>query len=1725
MKKGMHAVIGLLAIFLIGFIGIADFGAISNIELNDNSLSDSQSAQTLQDGTSIETKGFTISSDSKSGVLDPIRIRQSGYQTTEGKRGRTDTGSNTQSDIAIDDANGWFMNSTSIDVWNLQRLYGINGTFDAGTDPWTNYTKGGGGSSTQLASYNSAEKYIECKNVGEYDSHPTFGVSYTHYSGEIGFSQVIYNVPNVLDFRLEFDFRYATGPLDPQDNDSLGDIGVFWQLEKDLAIIEAWYTQMQLLSSHDGWHHISHDFDPIPAAWSEFTISLGLYFPGNVVVDNDTDYDDDPLREYDGMENMQNVTLQLDNIVFTSIASPTPESVDLTFHAGSFSVPISNAGTASISNPSFWTVDPLNVEVTSNTSVIFSYTVTSLFHRYINSSWTTDLSKDGVQYSATAGQSAQLFLYTYITPSTEYSAFTVDLLYPDDWENATVLDPLTNDITGLCSISPGRIHIPNSEVSRSGWWEMNLQSPNYARNVSLQVQDEYTEQWSENSLFRPGNNTRAQIEIGTALNIPTAGSPVNITWILPNSTTWSYDSISAMNNGVVNSSQWILGGTNTSAGQWEVTVLWTNGTEIAYDYAVFDMYHSASITPRESLVETDAGLLITNILYYVDEDTGKFILDASATIAANWTGSTVYFEADPIHNWWQADFDTSLVEAGQHVVVVNASIPYYDDITCQFIIVSTHRTTFQLTSVGGLPTETGLHETLTVYMEYQYLNGTGVTGAAMSMSFTGPSGGLLLLGQSSTLPGNYSIDLTSSISGIYTVTITASKPYHHNKTGSFTLIVGETGTQLTVLNGTADFLDMGGTYRLVLEYANSTGDGIDAADVAVIAVTPSSGLGYSMVSYEGNGFYSFVLTPSTAGTYTLILRANLTNHVTQIVSFTLTASNIATLLTIDSPGATVAVLESITVQLTLLDDYSNGVSGATITVLNLPAGLNVLPDDLTGGFYNLSITGSIPGTYQLAIRASKTNYLNSTVGFTIIVAGYSSIFTVMNGTADYMTYGNSYNLVLRYTNGTGFGLDGASIDVIDRIPSVGLGDLPAVDEGSGYYSITITPTTSDIFSILIKANLSVYTTQIVSFSLTVREISTILTLDASGATIAVDQNYIVQLTFRDESLNGLPGATVLVLNPPVGMGYSVSEISGGQYALTLTPSMIGTYEFAIRAALSNYLNSTVGFTLVVRTIPTELRIVEGLESDSTFFTEEYSLTLVYVRTDTGQNISSADLTISTLPAEGLTVFLSKVDDLYFLGFAAESIGKWQVFFTANKTDHVSGFVEFELEVLPVAIEINDIEGLTAVEGVQNVLSLWLLESETRNPVSGAIIEYQLISETGPGEIQQMAEDGGDPGHYTASFQMPSFLSTTYVRIYVTIENYEMDTDYYEVELVPILSEIEALNRTIRDYSLFIAIIGIAAISYGGRRSYIRKQRIRNIEAMLVKRRFDDIKSLLGVIVLHKYTGIPVYSKMMKEGLDESLVSGFVSAISTFRGEFDVNQENWVVTPISDIIRTVATENLICAFVSLAPPSKSQELRMVEFAEAIGFVFDNMYTEAPATALDPGTEAQFDTFFDDIMDGRFLRDYKVSEIKSFPRKTKCIVERIHRIDDEDGFDLDELATEMTSCGFEEARVYAIIMDAIEMGNLVLTSIDEMRAKELAHTAEEESTIMEAEPEPEGLETIEEESMIMEAEPEPEDPEPTQEPKVSAKVDEPEISEEEMFLEDIESLLSEEDNRDE
>jgi hypothetical protein len=1252
-------------IALIGFSLFATLLPISTLngfsEPNNESPSGTNDSPDFRNIEEVNDGRFTISQTTHEGVIDPVSMLQSGYQTTELTSARTDTGTNTAGNITIDEANGWFVNSTEVEVTNLRRLYGVNGTFDNGTDPWATHTYNGGGN-TQIDSYNSTGGFIVCKNMGSYN--PSGGGYYTHsqYS-EAGWEQVVTNTPESLTFRMEFNFRYVTGPLDPEGDDSFaGDVGVFWQLGT-----EGYYYPLQNYDSRETWYSVSYVFAVSPGL-SSFTISLGLYIgAGNVRVYINNDYDDDGVA--DGAENAQNATLYIDNVEFTSTTPPGFEDVNLTFHAGALSAPIlgTGTGTGKVSNPDYWNVTPLEYQITASANVLFTYSVTSLFQRNINSSWTTDLSKSGVAYSIFSGQSANLAINTYITQPSGYFDSTFDIIYPKDWENTTIWDPLMNNITSNCVLAPGQIHIPTSELSRSGWWKIDLNGPNYAKNVSVQAYNPGNGLWLENSLFRPGNDTRIQAEIGTASATPLEGDPVNITWVLPNDNPWAFDSITTMLSGAITSSTWTFGSSNTTAGEWSIDILWTNGTEIAFRSVSFDLYHSASIVATYPTIKTDYGQIISNLITLKDADTNQYLLDDSVTMEANWSSSVISFAQNYAKKWWEADFNTSLVSEGQFVVLVNASRPYFDDVSTQFIVIATQQTTFEILNAGAIPIETGQNEIFTVQMEYELPNGTGVPGANIYIGHSGPGGGLLWYNFVDDNDGHYSVDIVCNISATYPITITLNKTYYHSASDSFTLIVTEIPT---------------------------------------------------LIAFEGD------------------------------------------------------------------------VSSA------------------------------------------------------------------------HMEFEKDYQLIVHY-----------------------------------YRVDSETP------------------------------------MDVNGANVSV------------------------IAQDP-GLQYEINEVAG-YYVITISGHATGTWSLTISAHKTNHHVATKQFLFTVEKVPISVEILEG--------------------------------------NDGLEL--------------------------ASKT-----------------------------------LMVRVTETDSGNPVSGLSVFYRIIIRTPNGfaENPVALTESATPGVYVASITMPDADETYYIRIFCEAENYAL-AEPFLASLIVTRSFTTALMLYSTRY--WWAILGVVAIvgAVGYRRSARRRRVKQNKIALAVKRRFDDVRSLLGVIVLHKDSGLPVYSKILREGLEEAVISAFITAITTFRGEFDIETttEEWGLIPISDIVRVISTNKLICAFITTGNPSAEQRERMIQFAKTVGFIFDESMEDVPVVILDHHTTKRFDGLFDDILDGALLRTYTLDEAKKFPTST-CADERIARKQGEE-FKLEELASEIAACGLEEGRVYQAIMKALE--NHLLVTTDEspytteiIRAPEIA---EEES----------------------------------------------------------------------
>ncbi len=1162
---------------------------------------------------------FAISQDTQEGVLDPNTITQSGYQTTDEVRARTDSGNNAKQNITVDDANDWKVSKSEVQVENLKKLYAVNGTFDDEVSPWTNYTYDpSGGDQTQSAVWNTTEGYVSCVNYGEYTHYNNKDDTYTHYlDTSILWEQTVVNTPQTDNFSLSFSYRYVSGPVDIEPYDFSGDVELRMYIHTD-----TYYLSIAKGDERGVWYSITDYPIEITGAPSTFTVGIGIYVEyANLVLTENGDYDEDGYP--DGLVNAEKIEVNLDNFEFKSRTPVAYDNVELAFDVEGTTEPISGPtggiGTSTVTNPSLWDVNPLQIEITANDSVSFDYYVTTYFQRDINSSWTTGLSQYGVAYSIDVGQSADLELYTYVTTSSDYENLTLDIQFPKDWENTTIWDPLQNDITGLCTITTGNIHVPNGLFDRVGWWKITHQSFNYAKSIDVQIYD--TGVWTSGSLFRPGNSSRTEVELGTLSETPTSGSSISIDWVMPNSTIWTTDSVSSIVSGIAQSSSHTFGGMNTSAGLWEVQVFWNNGTELAYGIDSFDLYHSASAIAQYPSIEADHGLIIANQIILTDVDNGEYLLDDGVSISANWSETTVDFSQNYAKNWWQADFDTSLLEAGEYTIVVSITRAYFSPISIQFTVVCTFETDMEITNAGEIPVDRGLNEIFTVEMNYSLWNGTGITGADIFISHLGPIGGLNWSNFNDYDNGQYSVDIICNMSGTYPISITLNKTYHYDSVDTFTLIIGETGTSLSILNGSADIVLFGENYTLVLEYLNSTSDGLSGANLQVEAITPSIGLGHSGFTPIGNGLYNITFIPNEAGTYSIVMSASLLNHETQYITFTLTSTKIPTILTSTPSETTVAINQTFTFQLRFMDESFNPIDDANISLLNPPSGLSVSDAIPAGsGYYNITLESTIIQTFDLLFRATADNYQSSSAGFTFVV---TEIQTSMSFAGDISStqidFAKAFELILYYdVTYTGQTVQGADITILPAVSDLAID----VTEYTGYYMVTIRGNGVGSWALSIIANRTDYRLASKSFIIEVVEIDTAVEGSSPLETLLVDRAYDFTFNYIFEANSSYISGASMTPSGAAAVWVTYTELVSGQYSITLTPEELGEHSVVLTFTRVGFEPSSFRLTFTVGKVPIAIEVLQGLSGPEN---AESSLNVRVTEADTGDPVSGLQI--------------------------------------------------------------------------------------------------------------------------------------------------------------------------------------------------------------------------------------------------------------------------------------------------------------------------------------------------------------------------------------------------------------------------------------------------------------------------------------------------------------------
>jgi hypothetical protein len=438
-----------------------------------------------EDGPSDSLSKFSLSESPITGTLNPVEVEQSGFIATGSTFARTDNSFNTNTTLGIDTANGWLASQAEAQVWNLERRYAINGTFDDGIPGtyamvnetpvyypygWSpSYTTTNTGQA-QVAGYDNSG-YVILENQGNKEG-PS-GNKYTHYAGtRILWNQNITNQPYTKNFTLNLKYLYSRGPL---GSGVPGDCSLSVFVNDSVV----WSQALPDVAGRGIWIETGDIPINIADAGNTLEFAVGIVIDETMALNAEEDYNGDDIAE--GISNTVYVTVNIDDVSFVGLNPPSFEEVDFNFSAGNQTTSVTGAsgnGTALVSKSDYWSVEQLDIAFTSNVSVSFNYDAFLLEHRFLNSSFMTNTHQFGVQYSVDYNQSVNLDLFTYVGTQGDYLDFNVTIRYPTDWENATIYSPFSIDVTTQCQISEGRVLIPTSLLDDLGWWEVDLQSPN-----------------------------------------------------------------------------------------------------------------------------------------------------------------------------------------------------------------------------------------------------------------------------------------------------------------------------------------------------------------------------------------------------------------------------------------------------------------------------------------------------------------------------------------------------------------------------------------------------------------------------------------------------------------------------------------------------------------------------------------------------------------------------------------------------------------------------------------------------------------------------------------------------------------------------------------------------------------------------------------------------------------------------------------------------------------------------------------------------------------------------------------------------------------------------------------------------------------------------------------------------------------------------------------------
>ncbi len=223
------------------------------------------------------------------------------------------------------------------------------------------------------------------------------------------------------------------------------------------------------------------------------------------------------------------------------------------------------------------------------------------------------------------------------------------------------------------------------------------------------------------------------------------------------------------------------------------------------------------------------------------------------------------------------------------------------------------------------------------------------------------------------------------------------------------------------------------------------------------------------------------------------------------------------------------------------------------------------------------------------------------------------------------------------------------------------------------------------------------------------------------------------------------------------------------------------------------------------------------------------------------------------------------------------LGLNYVYVQFQRGNYTTTRFSFQMMVNQMSIDVETIDFEDSIEayiGEEITIDLKLKGAKAGEDIEGATISYSW--DFGVGTFEENSD-----GKYALDVKLPENVKGTYkITLIISKEGSVYKTK--EFSFLIVISEKEGPSLLIWVIlSVLIAVIGVlGALSL---RTYVLLPRKRNKESILLMKtqRFKDLRNIQGIVVVHKISGIPIYSKnySILESQKKELFSGFIQAIT------------------------------------------------------------------------------------------------------------------------------------------------------------------------------------------------------------------------------------------------------